>query len=66
MALDLDRRVVVCDLYGCWNELAVPSGRDHAEYVEEHPEWHYCEGDHRCPEHPFALLAGRSPVVRSS
>ncbi len=54
MAFDDDRRVVVCDLWGCWNELPIPPDRGHAEYVSEHPDWHRREGLFRCPEHPFS------------
>jgi len=61
MAFDEDRGVVVCDLWGCWDELPIPPGERHVNYVMDHPEWTHRDGLYRCPRHPLLYPWERNP-----
>jgi hypothetical protein len=54
MGFDESRGMVVCDLYGCWNEIPVPPGDHPVDHVADHPDWQQKRGLYRCPEHPFS------------
>jgi hypothetical protein len=54
MGFDESRGMVVCDLYGCWNEIPVPPGDHPVDHVAAHPDWQQKRGLYRCPEHPFS------------
>ena len=54
MGFDEVRRVIVCDLWGCWNELQVPALRP-VRVVANEMDWTYVDRHDlfRCPDHPF-------------
>ncbi len=53
MGFEVDRGVIVCDLFGCWNELPVPPDLAPTPHVEQHPDWSHRDGLYRCPKHRF-------------
>ena len=53
------RRVLICDLWGCWKELQIPSDDPRPlRIVARNAGWTYVDRHdlYRCPDHPYREL----------